>query len=278
MKRRCCPVAQGGFTLVETLVAAALSLTTLAGTLTAWFHLQRGYASSQVEQRLHERAQYVFATLEPELQMAGFLGLGRTLPEISADALPASARRCGDGLVTNLARAIEYSDNRFALPCAAEGRGAVNATDTLMVRRASARAADPTPGRAQVLGTVLSPVSRTLIWDGRLPGGTALLPSSTELRDLIVRSYYVARSADGDRYTPALRVKSLTAIAGSPAFIDTEVMAGIEDLQVTLSPPVGAPRSVEVTLGVRADAADTRAGDPLARRRFTRHFTMRNTP
>ena len=139
--------------------------------------------------------------------------------------------------------------------------------------------AEPTPGRVQLLGTVLSPVSRTLIWDGTLPPGAALLPSQTELRDLIVRSYYVARSADGDRYTPALRVKSLTAIAGTPAFVDTEVMAGIEDLQVTA---IAARRmrlvQSQVTLGVRADSADTRAGDPLARRRFTRHFAMRNTP
>jgi hypothetical protein len=266
-----------GFTLVETLVATALSLATLAGTITAWFHLQRGYASAQLEQRLHERAQYVFATLEPELQMAGYLGLGRTLPAVNADELPRVARRCGDGQITNLALAVEHSDNRFALPCAAEGRGAVNASDTLTLRRASARLSEPLRGRIQLLGTVLSP-ARTLIWDGALPTDTRLQPSRTELRDLIVRSYYVARSADGDRYTPALRVKSLTAIAGSPVFVDTEVMAGIEDLQVALLPSTGTPRSVQVTLGVRADAADTRAGDPLARGRFTRHFAMRNPP
>ena len=267
-----------GFTLVETLVATALSLTALAGTITAWFQVQRGYAAAQLEQRLHERAQYVFATLEPELQMAGFFGLGRTLPVVRADDLPPSARRCGDGQITNLARSVEYSDNRYALPCAAEGRGPVNDSDTLTLRRASARLADPVPGRAQLLGSILSPVAQALIWDGTLPPEAELLPSRTELRDLIVRSYYVARSADGDRYTPALRVKSLTAIAGNPAFVDTEVMAGIEDLQVTLQPATGTPRSVQITLGVRADSADARAGDPLAHRRYTRHFAIRNAP
>ena len=161
-------------------------------------------------------------------------------------------------------------------PVAAEGRGVVPATDTLTVRRASARLAAPSPGRAQLLG-VLPTGSRTLIWNGALPAGTVLQPSRVELRDLIVRSYYVARSADGDTNTPALRVKTLTAISGSPAFVDTEVMEGIEDLQVTALPASGPPRSVQVTLGVRADAADVRVGEPLPRRRYTRHFTLRNS-
>jgi hypothetical protein len=188
--------------------------------------------------------------------------------------LPPTARSCGDSQIASPV-ALQVSDQRYDLPCAAEGRGAVPATDILTLRRASARLATPAPGRAQLLGN-LPTGARTLIWNGTLPTGTALRPSSIELRDLIVRSYYVARSADGDRNTPALRVKSLTAISGTAAFVDTEVMQGIEDLQVTTLPTGAPPRSVQVTLGVRADAADVRAGEPLARRRFTRHFTLRN--
>lgn len=264
-----------GFTLVELMVAVALGLVVIAGTLVAWMHVQRYYARAQIENRLHERAQYVFATLEPELQMAGYLGLGTNVPAIVAGTLPPSARRCGDLLITGLPRALEVSDDRYALPCPAQGRGVVPATDTLSVRRASARMAAPAPGRAQLLGS-LQTGSRTLIWNGALPVGTVLQPSQVELRDLIVRSYYVARSADGDNNTSALRVKNLTAISGSPAFVDTEVMEGIEDLQVTALPASGPPRSIQVTLGVRADAADVRPGEPLPRRRFTRHFALRN--
>jgi type IV pilus assembly protein PilW len=264
-----------GFTLVELMVAVALGLVVIAGTLVAWMHVQRYYARAQVENRLHERAQYVFATLEPELQMAGYLGLGNTVPTIDADTLPPPARRCGDLLITGLSRALEVSDDRYALPCAAEGRGVVPVTDTLSIRRASARLATPAPGRAQLLGALPTGL-RTVIWNGALPAGSVLQPSRLELRDLIVRSYYVARSADGDANTPALRVKNLTAISGSPAFVDTEVMEGIEDLQVTTLPANGSPRSVQVTLGIRADAADVRPGEPLPRRRFTRHFALRN--
>jgi type IV pilus assembly protein PilW len=266
---------QTGFTLVELMVAVTLGLIVIAGTLVAWLHLQRYYARAQSENRLHERAQYAFATLEPELQMAGYLGLGSGMPVLDAAALPAAARSCGDSQVANLSVALRVSDDRYDLPCAPEGRGSVPATDTLTVRRASARLTTSAPGRAQLLGN-LSTGARTLIWSGTLPAGTVLRPSSIELRDLIVRSYYVARSADGDRNTPALRVKTLTAISGTPAFVDTELMQGIEDLQVMTLPPGAPPRSVQVTLGVRADAADVRAGEPLPRRRFTRHFTLRN--
>jgi type IV pilus assembly protein PilW len=265
-----------GFTLVELMVAVTLGLVVIAGTLVAWMHVQRYYARAQTENRLHERAQYVFATLEPELQMAGYLGLGAIAPTLDASALPPGARRCGDSQVVDLSRALDISDNRYTLPCAAEGRGAVPATDTLTIRRASARLAAPAPGRAQLLGSL--PTGSSLIWNGALPAGTVLQPSRLELRDLIVRSYYVARSADGDLNTPALRVKNLTAISGTPAFVDTEVMEGIDDLQVTALPASGRPRSVQLTLGVRTDAADVRAGEPLARQRYTRHFTLRNAP
>jgi prepilin-type N-terminal cleavage/methylation domain-containing protein len=267
-----------GFTLVEVLIATALGLVVLAGTLTAWMHAQRSYARAQVENRLHERAQYVFATLEPELQMAGFLGIGATVPAPDPADLAPSARSCGDALVTDLGRALEFSDNRYDLACPAQGRGAVPGSDVLTLRRASSRLSSPDPGRAQLLGTLWPPSARTLIWDGALPPGATLQPSRTELRDLIVRSYYIARSSDGDAATPALRVKSLTAISGRPAFVDTEVMAGIEDLQVTVSPSTGVPRSVQVLLSVRADAADARSGEPLARRRVSRHFALRNVP
>ena len=191
-------------------------------------------ARAQLENRLHERAQYVFATLEPELQMAGFLGLGASVPAPIPADLPASARSCGDNLI-GLALAVEASDNRYSLACPAQGSGALAGADVLTLRRASAQLSPPAPGRAQLLGTLSPPSVRTLIWDGALPAGTTLQPSRTELRDLIVRSYYVARSSDGDRATPALRVKSLTAISGNPAFVDTEVMAGVDDLQVLVS-------------------------------------------
>jgi hypothetical protein len=96
-----------------------------------------------------------------------------------------------------------------------------------------------------------------------------------ERRDLLLRVYYVSRTADGDPATPALRMKSLTAVAGAPAFIDTEVMPGVEDLHVELFPDPASPQRAAVTLALRSDSAELRGGAPQ-RLRLSRHYVLRN--
>jgi hypothetical protein len=189
--------------------------------------------------------------------MAGYFGSGPRAVPHDTTVIPASALQCGRGQML-LDHGVEVSDNRYALPCPAQGGGAMGGSDVLTVRRASSQQAQPEPGRMQLLTSGI---------------GSA---APTQLRNLLIRSYYVARSADNDSSTPALRVKSLSAISGRPAFIDTEVMPGIESLQVELQPdPVNARLAI-VTLTVRADAADQRAGEPLRRLAVTRHFRLRN--
>ena len=64
-------------------------------------------------------------------------------------------------------------------------------------------------------------------------------------------------------------------IAGAPAFIDTEVMPGVETLQAELLPAPAAPRSVRITLTVRADQADLHS-QALQRITVSRQFALRN--
>jgi prepilin-type N-terminal cleavage/methylation domain-containing protein len=267
--------SQRGMSLVELLVATALGTLIIAGTFTAYARGRSAYDAAQIESRLHEKAQYLFATLEPELQMAGYFGPGATLPSADAASLPLPARACGHAHATELDQAIEITDDRYNLACVAQGGGSIAGTDVLTVRRASAELAVPTRGRLQIVGSVVDPRANALLWQGVLPTSVTLAPPATELRDLVVRSYYVARFADGDRNTPALRVKSLTAIAGAPAFIDTEVMSGVENLQVQVH-RTSAAQTVQVTAVLRSDAADTRANQPLRRVSYSRVFQVRN--
>ena len=64
--------------------------------------------------------------------------------------------------------------------------------------------------------------------------GHAPLPLDTdhEIHDLVVRTYYVAQSSVDHAHYPALRVKTLTSVSGKPAFTDSEVVQGVEDLQI----------------------------------------------
>jgi prepilin-type N-terminal cleavage/methylation domain-containing protein len=257
-----------GFTITELLVATALLSLLTAGGLSAWVHGRAAWQQASIEQILHERAQYVFATLEPELQMAGYFGPSPAPAPLAADSIPAAARSCGVELIVRLDLPVQVAP-AYQLACAARGGGAVNDSMQLTLRRVSAHVAAAVPGRAQWLG---SPAGGQLTWNDK---ANAVIAPGAERRDLLLRVYYVARAADGDAATPALRVKSLGSVAGAPAFVDTEVMPGVESLQAELPPDT--PRSLRLTLTLRADEADMHR-QALQRLTVTRLFTLRNAP
>jgi Tfp pilus assembly protein PilW len=241
-----------GATLIELLVGLLLAGLVMAGTLGTLAQVQRVWRDADLRGRMHERAQYVFASLEPELQMAGYFGSG-TPTRLSTASPGAVATAWGDRTVLPLQPAVRVLQEGWTLPCPLQGGGAKPGSDGLILRRASTRIAAP-DGALQLLGSAMEP----------------------GLRDLIVRIFYVARAADGDSRTPALRVKSLSAIAGEPAFIDTEIMPGVDDFQVELLPDAVSPRSVRVQLRIRADAGDVPAGRDAPVLVLERRFTLRN--
>src|SRR5690606_12346918 len=61
-----------GFSLTELMVATTLLATVTAGAVTAFTRAHAARRDAGQLQQLHERAQYVFASFEPELQMAGY--------------------------------------------------------------------------------------------------------------------------------------------------------------------------------------------------------------
>jgi prepilin-type N-terminal cleavage/methylation domain-containing protein len=257
-----------GFTLVELLVAMALVGTLTAGGLAAYLRASAVWRAQAADQRRYERAQYVFGTLEPDLQMAGYFG-GARPAALAPSAVPESVSHCGVDVIARIDRSVERL--RFLPAACVPSASMLAGSDILLVRRVSARVAAPRAGRAQWLTTGAGSTEGAVLWDGQLPADT----ERPDLRDLIVRLYYVSRGADGDPRTPALRVKTLTEVAGAPSFIDTEVMPGVESLEVQLQPPPAA-RSVRVALRIRADAGDADAADARRTVSYTRHFSLRN--
>ncbi|HWL61933.1 MAG TPA: hypothetical protein VNQ32_04005 [Steroidobacteraceae bacterium] len=267
--KRCCH----GLSLTELLVATTLLATATAGGVTS---LSRAYGARRdagQQQELHERAQYVFATLEPELQMAGYFGTDG-YPAAVSEVVPESALRCGPGVIRRIDLPVQVLAG-WPLPCATQGGGQVPGSQVLVLRRAGARLASaPEPGRAQWLTNAGTGIGQ-LFWQGDAPWNPAAAQGA-ELRELVLRIYYVARNSDGEAGLPALRVKNLTSIAGAPAFIDTEVMNGVEDLQVELLPATGRPTRVRVQLRVRAREQPVRGAGAPRVLEASRTFALRN--
>ncbi|MGC4027465.1 MAG: prepilin-type N-terminal cleavage/methylation domain-containing protein [Steroidobacteraceae bacterium] len=265
-----------GITLVEMLVSLLLGSILIAGALTGLGQAQRAWHDATVQGRLHERAQYVFATLEPELQMAGYFGAGGEPATPPVPPWPAGAESCGSGLLWPLSPSIRIHEGTWPLACPAQGGGAQPGADVLELRRASVVSGAISPGALYLTGHPLHPALAAL--QGAPAGPLPALQPGEERRELRLRIFYVARAADGDPRTPALRVKSLTAIAGEPAFIDTEVMPGVQDLQIELLPSAASAQTLRVRLRITADAADLRPGTAPAALDITRRFALRNAP
>lgn len=254
-----------GFSIIELLVATTLGMLVIAALLHLVARSRAAYADTEAIARLQENARLAFSVLEPEIQLAGSLGYTR-LPETlryvtggtdsvvhavgqelaqpaSADeavpalpGMPAGADDCGRRYAYDLTRPIEGADARFGtgvgpLVRCAPTNGAEPGTDTLTIRRAGTEASEPETGRLQLLVSRLASQRSTLLFaDGLAP---APLDDDREVRDVQTRVFYVSRNAVGRAASlaplPSLRVKSLGAQA---RFTDTEVLPGVEDLQV----------------------------------------------
>ena len=253
--------AARGFNLLELLVALVIGLTLIAAFLVVLHRSQRDFTASESLARLQDSARHAMGVLVNDIEHAGFYGLGRAdrvqlvragsihaegdelaqpgaarvVPEVGG--LPSGAHDCGVNFAVDLQHPVQGSDNRFALgsdprdcePTATAG-GASDVADTLTLRHASLDIVSPRAGRLQVYSAARSSAGPLRLFaDGSAPGP---VDDEHEIRDLVIRSYYIANDSVDRRGWPALRVKSLTESRGAIQFRDEEVMPGVEDLQV----------------------------------------------
>jgi hypothetical protein len=222
---------------------------------------RRDFDANESLASLQDSARHALGVLAADIEHAGFFGLsgarhiqlmrgGAVLAEREAlsqpvgasataavSGLPAGAHDCGINFAVDLATVVQGSDNRYAIghgarncePTASAG-GASALADTLTLRHASQTTTAPRAGRVQLYSTALAAYAPlTLFADGRAPGP---IDDEHEVRDLEVRTWYVANNSVDRPGWPALRVKSLTESRGAAQFRDEEIMPGVEDLQV----------------------------------------------
>lgn len=245
---------QLGVSLVESMVALAIAVLLLAGTLFALSKARAAQRSFDARARMQETAWQALALLEADLRMAGYRGLASAAADDASLTFPA---KCG-GLpwVAAAARPVQ-GDNGVGLTqpdCAASGGGFQSGSDALVVRRASAEAVSlagtkvPAAMRDRVLLASRYDAAALFVADaatGVLPAGfdTATDPTDpVEVREWLVNAYYVSRGSSVGARVPALRRKTLQV---GPNVGDEEIAAGVEDLQVTIGADVDADGTLD---------------------------------
>ncbi len=287
-------IAQSGLSLVELLVSLAIGSMLIIGTVSVYSSSRNTYAVNDALGRLQEQARYVMSVVGPDVELGGYYGFTnaadslrlvaggnpgnvlataasmrqRPLPPLLPPAtpvpgLPGTAQVCGINFAVDVLTPVQGSNDAFSLgpaagaACDPWGAGVVPQTDTLTVRRAATDTAAPQAGRLQIYASRLtSRSSQQIFLDGNAPGP---IDADHQIHNLVVRAYYVALDSVDQAGRPALRVKGLTSVGGTPSFIDNEVMPGVEDLQVQFGIDTG-----DYDNDGNVDAAADTNGDGIA--------------
>jgi type IV pilus assembly protein PilW len=266
---------QKGLSLVELMVALVIGSILIAGAVYVYSQSRSTQRVSDTVARLQENGRYVLSIMEPDIQLAGYYGFSNSPGDIQfisggSKAAPVAAAKlkpggtdvesvandCDVNFAVNVLTTVDGRDKVAEFPYACDERVAAAGdvrvdTDMLTIRRSSGPPLDGVGGpavnnRLQLLVSRLSPDSMYLFKDGDLPDTPALQANLVQVRDLVVRSYYVSNDSlpDPEGTTagyvagiPSLRVISLT---DGPSYDDQELMRGVEDLQLQFGYDTGS--------------------------------------
>jgi type IV pilus assembly protein PilW len=265
---------QEGLSLVELMVALVIGSILIAGAVYVYSQSRTTQRVSDTVARLQENGRYVLSVIEPDIQLAGYYGFSNSPGDIQyisggskATTIPAAKLKpgetvagtitddCGENFAFNVLTTVEGTNKVTDFPLACDDRveaaGDIRAdTDLLTIRRSSGPPPDGIGGgvnnRVQLLVSRLKPNSMYLFMDGDLPETPALEANLVQVRDLVVRSYYISNDSLPDPTggpagfvagIPSLRVISLT---DGPSYDNQELMRGVEDLQVQFGYDTGS--------------------------------------
>jgi hypothetical protein len=244
--------AQHGDGLIELVVTTMLGVLLLAGAVILFVRAGNASGESRATTRADGVLRDAFATLEPDVRMAGWWGLTNRAERLSGSALPSAPRtpidaqvrnNCGTNWTADLGHPIDARGHGYAgLVCAA--LRPAPGSDVLVVRRAEVAPAAQRGGAIAVRSTR---AGGSIVLVGAPPAASA--GDGAETHELRVNAYYVgelAPNADGQRQW-ALRRQTLTRSAdGHPAVIDEVVAPGVESLRVILGVDTDGDGAAEV--------------------------------
>jgi type IV pilus assembly protein PilW len=238
--------------------ALAIGSFLIIGAVTMQANTRKTFTINEQQARLQETARYVFSVIEPEIQMAGNYGYTNT-PEVirwngtttvstqlrtwstQIPSLPGVLEQCGKHYALDVISAVAAANNSYGLACAALGGGHNGTSDTLTIRYAGTQNVVASAAKYQIQSARLSQFEQQL-FVGTPPTVSPDLEGDINIRDMVVKTYYVAVNADNRPGMPALRMKNLTTNGIAPFQDDQEVIRGVEDIQVEFGVDPGVDR------------------------------------
>lgn len=221
---------ENGMTLIEMMLAMAISSVLLLGSFTVYTQTRSSYRTTESIAHLQENVRFAMDTLAHDIQLAQFWG--RTNETGFTHAADVQIL-CDDIDVTNwvldidelsgvdMVSGIEAVDDTYDLDC--PGTDPRDDSDVLVIRHASAdTVAVPVDGQVQIQSN----------GEGGRIFASALAPveyaSNGSVHDVIVNAYYISNQSKYDASLPALRRRSLVG----QTMQDQEIIPGVENLQV----------------------------------------------
>jgi type IV pilus assembly protein PilW len=248
-----------GLSMIELLVALAIGGVIIAGAVYVYDQSRNTYNTNDNLARIQEQARFTLSLVETELQLAGYYGFVNNtngmqwqsattsdgiIPAIRQEAAVKAdyvdaAHACGRNFAVDIYTPVQGSNDEFLLgpgattDCDPQGGGYLAGTDTITTRRAGTNSvAALDVNKLQIIASRMGGAANFLTAGKSTPNGT-LMAGMYEIRDLVVRTFYISQDSEGFPGVPALRMKSLRDLddAGG-AFADDELASGVEDLQI----------------------------------------------
>lgn len=248
---------QLGVGLIELMVAMVIGLFLILGAVTVFSQSRSTYRTAESVARLQEIGRLAMDVVETDVRMANFWGMNNRAdyivnrvpigqpPSADFDATQqANAAVCGttsapsNYFVLNLDEYVDGSNNSYALTCAASNYLA--GTDTLWIRRANGTLPAALDSNriyvqtSRIRGTLFVPACADPTDPACVPAD--YLPPTSQSRELEAHVYYVSSRSTNRTDVPSLRRKRFANANGAAAdaFLDEEIVPGVEDLQVRL--------------------------------------------
>lgn len=222
--------AQRGMTLIEMMVAMAISSVLLLGSFNIYTQSRSSYRSTESVAHLQENLRFATDTLTNDVQLAQFWGQtnepGFTHTadvSISCDTVDVTNWALDIDALSgvDMMTGIQASDDSYDLVC--PGNDPRDNSDVLVIRHASAeQVAAPVDGNVQIQSNGEG---------GRIFASDVAPPeyaSNGSIHDVIVNAYYISNQSRFEPTLPALRRRSL--VGG--VMQDQEIIPGVENLQV----------------------------------------------